>query len=166
MKQVKYICCFCEFPTKLRESEKDQKKKNIRFWNGYIVYHFLPEEKLRLALYILFLIVTYKTKLESFFSLGGGGGVGELLTCTLATIGSVGLKEIIERDKRQIIQTSLCSRQNLKLVSKICLAAPISLFWVPCGLNDRVTRNAFQISHQFDWKINKCIFNRQIIAHV
>ena len=62
--------------------------------------------------------------------------MGELLTCTLATIGSVGLKEIIERDKRQIIQTSLCPRQNLKLVSKICLAAPISMFWVPCGLNE------------------------------
>ena len=61
--------------------------------------------------------------------------MGELLTCTLDTIGSVGLKDIIERDKRQIIQTSLCPRQNLKLVSKICLAAPISLFWVPCGLN-------------------------------
>ena len=62
--------------------------------------------------------------------------MGELLTCTLATIGSVGLKEIIERDKTQIIQTSLCPRQNLKLVSKICLAAPISLFWVPCRLNE------------------------------
>lgn len=84
--------------------------------------------------------------------------VGELLTCTLATIGSVGLKEVIKRDKRQIIQPSLCPRRNLKLVSKICLAAPISLFWVPYGLNE------LPVSHQFDWKINKCIFNRQIMT--
>ena len=63
-------------------------------------------------------------------------GVRELLTSMLATIGSVGLKEIIERDKRQIIQPSLCPRQNLELVSKVCLAAPISLFWDPCGLNE------------------------------
>ena len=131
MKQVKYICCFCEFTTKLRESEKD-KKKNSKPWNGYIVYNFLPEEKLPLALYILFLIVTYKMKLEFFFF----GGVGELLTSTLATIGSVGLKERIERDKRHIIQPSLCPTRNLQLVSKICLAAPLSLFWVPCGLHE------------------------------
>ena len=72
MKQVKYICCFCEDTTKLRESEKDN-KENTRFWNVYIVYLVLPEAKSPLALYKLFLIGNYKKKLEFFLFLGGEG---------------------------------------------------------------------------------------------
>ena len=51
----------------------------------------------------------------------------------------------------------------LSLVSNICKAVPMALFWVTNILMDSTKKNrkAFQISLQPDWQIDKSIFNSQ-----
>ena len=55
----------------------------------------------------------------------------EVCCCTLAKPQASHL-----RKKHKLRQGSLCRRFNLNVVSNICKAAPISLFWVLNGLNE------------------------------
>ena len=63
-------------------------------------------------------------------------------------------------------RVSLHRRRNLTLVSNVCTAAAISLFFVlvPDGLNE-LPEMGFIISFHSDWQINNGFFNRPIMGH-
>ena len=64
------------------------------------------------------------------------------------------------------ITYSLRRRRNLTPVSlsKVCEAAPISLFWAPPHRTQRITRKAFRISFQPDWQTDNGFLYRPIMA--
>ena len=71
-------------------------------------------------------------------------------------------RPLTHRKHQQQHQHSLLHRRYLSLVSNVCITSGSANVLGP-QQTQQTTRNAFQISTQFDWKIDNGFFDQQAI---